>query len=65
MFNYLKQGIFDEMIQELSTMWQFENMTKKLQILELQKEKFAILNPDKEAWYVLMIPSLQIRASYC
>ncbi|KPJ20057.1 hypothetical protein RR48_07522 [Papilio machaon] len=50
MFNYLKQGIFDEMIQELSTMWQYENMTKKLQILELQKEKFSVLNPDKEAW---------------
>ncbi|CAH2041400.1 unnamed protein product, partial [Iphiclides podalirius] len=50
MFNCLKRGILDEMIQELSAMWQFENMPEKLEILEKQKEKFAEINPDQPAW---------------
>ncbi|XP_046967991.1 uncharacterized protein LOC124535722 [Vanessa cardui] len=50
MFNCLKQGIFDEMVQELSSMWEFENMPEKLEILEKQKEKFAEINPEKTVW---------------
>lgn len=40
MFNCLKQAIYEEMVKEFSTMWKFENMTEKLEILERQKEKF-------------------------
>lgn len=50
MFNCLKRGILDEMIQELSSMWQFENMQEKLEILEKQKEKFAEINSDQPVW---------------
>ncbi|XP_068627515.1 uncharacterized protein [Battus philenor] len=49
MFNFLKQGILKEMIQEISYMWEFENMPVKLYVLEKQKEKFTELNPQ-EAW---------------
>lgn len=50
MFNCLKQGIFDEMVQEISSMWKFENMPEKLEILEKQKEKFSEINPNNKAW---------------
>nr|XP_026494013.1 uncharacterized protein LOC113399155 [Vanessa tameamea] len=50
MFNCLKQGIFDEMVQELSSMWEFENMPEKLEVLEKQKEKFAEINPERTVW---------------
>ncbi|XP_050344581.1 uncharacterized protein LOC126769707 [Nymphalis io] len=50
MFDCLKQGIFDEMVQELSSMWEFENMPEKLEVLEKQKEKFAEINPEKTVW---------------
>ncbi|XP_072931795.1 uncharacterized protein [Epargyreus clarus] len=46
MFNCLKQGILDEMIQELSSMWEFENIPEKLEILEKQKEKFGDINHE-------------------
>ncbi|XP_049874825.1 uncharacterized protein LOC126372951 [Pectinophora gossypiella] len=49
MFNCLKQGIFDEMVQELSSMWTYENMALKQQILEKQKEKFET-NAGKIQW---------------
>lgn len=48
MFNCLKQGILDEMIQELSSMWEYENMPQKLDVLEKQKEKF--MDNDKVLW---------------
>ncbi|XP_028156493.1 GRIP domain-containing protein RUD3-like [Ostrinia furnacalis] len=50
MFNCLKQGILDEMIQELSAMWQYENMQEKIETLEKQKEKYADTNTDKTLW---------------
>ncbi|XP_022826583.1 uncharacterized protein LOC111356453 [Spodoptera litura] len=50
MFNCLKQGILDEMIQELSSMWEYENMPQKLDVLEKQKEKFIDMDPDKVLW---------------
>ncbi|CAG4952808.1 unnamed protein product [Colias eurytheme] len=50
MFNYLKQYILDEMVQELGSMWDFENMSQKLEILEQQKDKFSKINPDKPVW---------------
>ncbi|XP_045499893.1 uncharacterized protein LOC123697422 [Colias croceus] len=50
MFNYLKQYILDEMVQELGSMWDFENMSQKLEILEQQKDKFSKINPDKLVW---------------
>ncbi|CAH2090385.1 unnamed protein product [Euphydryas editha] len=50
MFNCLKQGIFDEMVQEISSMWEFENMTEKLEVLEKQREKFAEINPENTVW---------------
>ncbi|KAJ0176106.1 hypothetical protein K1T71_008280 [Dendrolimus kikuchii] len=40
MFNCLKQAIYEEMVKEFSTMWKFENMSEKLEILDKQKEKF-------------------------
>lgn len=50
MFNCLKQGIFDEMVQELSSMWEYENMPAKIETLERQKEKFADVNEDQVLW---------------
>ncbi|CAB3255734.1 unnamed protein product [Arctia plantaginis] len=50
MFNCLKQGILDEMIQELNSMWEYEDMPAKLEALEKQKEKFADIEPDKALW---------------
>lgn len=50
MFNCLKQGILDEMVQELSSMWEYENMPQKLEILEKQKEKFMDMEIDKDLW---------------
>lgn len=52
MFNCLKQGILDEMIQELNSMWEYEDMPAKLEALEKQKEKFTDLEPDKTLWLV-------------
>ncbi|KAL4718869.1 hypothetical protein ACJJTC_005083, partial [Scirpophaga incertulas] len=52
MFKCLKQGILDEMIQELSAMWQYENMHSKFETLEKQKEKFNELSADKILWCV-------------
>ncbi|XP_013196429.1 uncharacterized protein LOC106139514 [Amyelois transitella] len=50
MFNCLKQAILDEMEQEFSSMWEYENMPAKLAILEKQKEKFAEVDSDKQLW---------------
>ncbi|OWR46862.1 hypothetical protein KGM_206630 [Danaus plexippus plexippus] len=50
MFNCLKQGILDEMVQEISSMWEFENMPEKLEILEKQKEKFSEINTENNVW---------------
>lgn len=50
MFDCLKQGMFDEMVQEISSMWEFENMAEKLEILEKQREKFAEINPENTVW---------------
>lgn len=50
MFNCLKQGIFDEMVQELSSMWEYENMLEKFETLEKQKEKFGDVNEDQTLW---------------
>uniref|UniRef100_A0A2A4JYV1 Uncharacterized protein n=1 Tax=Heliothis virescens TaxID=7102 RepID=A0A2A4JYV1_HELVI len=50
MFNCLKQGILDEMVQELSAMWEYENMPLKLEILDKQKEKFMDMETDKVLW---------------
>lgn len=52
MFNCLKQGILDEMIQELSSMWEYENMRAKIEVLDKQKEKFAEIGCDKVLWLV-------------
>lgn len=51
MFNCLKQGILDEMIQELGAMWQYENMHEKIEVLEKQKEKFSDINTEEVLWY--------------
>lgn len=50
MFNCLKQGILNEMVQELSSMWEYENMPHKLAILEKQKEKFMDMETDNALW---------------
>lgn len=50
MFNCLKQGIFDEMVQEISNMWEYESMPEKLEILEKQKEKFNDVGEGKKLW---------------
>lgn len=50
MFNCLKQGIFDEMVQEISNMWEYESMPEKLEILEKQKEKFNDVGDCKKLW---------------
>lgn len=50
MFNCLKQGIFDEMVQELTSMWEYENMPDKFETLERQKEKFGDVNEDQVLW---------------
>ncbi|CAG9788193.1 unnamed protein product [Diatraea saccharalis] len=50
MFNCLKQGILDEMVQELSAMWQYENMHEKIESLEKQKEKFNEIDSEKVLW---------------
>ncbi|RVE46746.1 hypothetical protein evm_008609 [Chilo suppressalis] len=50
MFNCLKQGILDEMVQELSAMWQYENMHDKIESLEKQKEKFSDVDAEKKLW---------------
>lgn len=50
MFNCLKQGILDEMVQELSAMWEYENMPEKLEILEKQKEKYSDIEATKVLW---------------
>ncbi|XP_026752551.2 uncharacterized protein LOC113512821 [Galleria mellonella] len=66
MFNCLKQGILDEMVQELSTMWRYENIPAKLEILEKQKEKFAEINSDKKMWRPqLGDVKAQLKASDC
>ncbi|XP_045773497.1 uncharacterized protein LOC123872938 [Maniola jurtina] len=50
LFNCLKEDILSEMEQEISSMWEFENMPEKLDILEKQKEKYAEINPIKTVW---------------
>lgn len=50
MFEDLKRTILSNVEQEISAMWEFENMPKKLEILENQKDKFAEINPNKIAW---------------
>lgn len=44
-FNFLKQGILDDMVQEMNELWKYENMPQKLELLEKHKEKF---NDDTE-----------------
>ncbi|KAJ8719626.1 hypothetical protein PYW08_011801 [Mythimna loreyi] len=64
MFNCLKQGILDEMVQELSSMWEYENMPQKLEILEKQKEKFMDMETDKVLWRPQLAEvKAQLRAS--
>ncbi|KAJ8720246.1 hypothetical protein PYW07_012289 [Mythimna separata] len=64
MFNCLKQGILDEMVQELSSMWEYENMPQKLEILEKQKEKFMEMETDKVLWRPQLAEvKAQLRAS--
>lgn len=65
MFNCLKQTILSDMIEELSTMWKYENMSCKIEVLEKQKEKFV----DMELENILWRPQLgdvkaQLRAKY-
>ncbi|XP_026330664.1 uncharacterized protein LOC113238138 [Hyposmocoma kahamanoa] len=50
MFNCLKRVILDEMIQEISDMWKYENMPQKLEMLEKQKEKFNDVNTENKLW---------------
>ncbi|XP_050677532.1 uncharacterized protein LOC126974140 [Leptidea sinapis] len=51
MFKILKQDILNEMVQEISTMWEYHDMPKQLDILENQREKFAVKNPyNKSLW---------------
>lgn len=50
MFEDLKRTILSNVEQEISAMWEFENMPKKLEILENQKDTFAEINPNKIAW---------------
>lgn len=50
MFNYLKQRIFDEMVQSITVLWKEEDMPKKIYQLEEQKEKFAEINSDQALW---------------
>lgn len=47
MFNCLKQGILDDMVQELNAMWEEENMPEKIEIVEKQKVKYAECNDEK------------------
>ncbi|XP_026730420.1 uncharacterized protein LOC113495719 [Trichoplusia ni] len=64
MFNCLKQGILDEMVQELSAMWEYENMPEKLEILEKQKEKYSEIEATKVLWRPQLADvKAQLRAS--
>ncbi|CAK1543123.1 unnamed protein product [Leptosia nina] len=48
--NCLKQRILDEMVEEMNSMWSFENMNIKLDVLEKQKEKFSDIPSDTQLW---------------
>lgn len=50
MFNCLKHEILNEMIQEFSEMWKYENMPQKLALLEEQKEKFNYVDTENKLW---------------
>lgn len=50
MFNLLKQGILDQMIEKMSEMWKYENIPQKLELLEKQKEKFNDVNIENVLW---------------
>ncbi|XP_052742061.1 uncharacterized protein LOC112056035 [Bicyclus anynana] len=50
LFNCVKQNILNEKEQEMSSMWVFENMPRKLEILENQKAKYAETNPNNTVW---------------
>ncbi|KAG6441061.1 hypothetical protein O3G_MSEX001616 [Manduca sexta] len=50
LFSCLKQGIFDEMVQELSSLWEYENMPEKFEILEKQKEKYTEIDENATLW---------------
>ncbi|XP_059045083.1 uncharacterized protein LOC131840895 [Achroia grisella] len=66
MFNCLKQGILDEMVQELNTMWTYENIAMKLEVLEKQKEKFSEMHLDKKLWRPQLDDvKAQLKASDC
>ncbi|CAD0197792.1 unnamed protein product [Chrysodeixis includens] len=64
MFNCLKQGILDEMVQELSAMWEYENMPEKLEVLEKQKEKYSEIEANNVLWRPQLADvKAQLRAS--
>ncbi|XP_047997698.1 uncharacterized protein LOC125235245 [Leguminivora glycinivorella] len=50
MFKYLKQGIQDEMIQEMNAMWDSENLPEKMEILQKQQAKYAHLDSNTTLW---------------
>lgn len=50
MFNCLKQGILDEMIQEMNSMWASENLHQKLEILQKQSRKYSHLETGTVLW---------------
>ncbi|XP_063365055.1 uncharacterized protein LOC134653588 [Cydia amplana] len=50
MFNCLKQGILDEMIQEMNAMWASENLPQKLEILQKQQAKYSHIDSNTTLW---------------
>ncbi|XP_061718042.1 uncharacterized protein LOC133525699 [Cydia pomonella] len=50
MFNCLKQGILDEMIQEMNAMWASENLPQKMEILQKQKAKYSHIDSNTKLW---------------
>ncbi|XP_063385141.1 uncharacterized protein LOC134671258 [Cydia fagiglandana] len=50
MFNCLKQGILDEMIQEMNAMWASENLPQKLEILQKQQAKYSHKDSNTTLW---------------
>ncbi|XP_063538571.1 uncharacterized protein LOC134747850 [Cydia strobilella] len=50
MFNCLKQGILDEMIEEMNAMWTSEKFPQKLEILKKQRAKYSHINSNTTLW---------------
>lgn len=50
MFNCLKQGILDEMIQEMNAMWASENLPQKMEILQKQQAKYSHIDSNTKLW---------------